>query len=992
MVDVLRRPRPVVTAADRLRDALGRVRRGERPGLVPPADRLGRGSRPSTAGRRTGSSPTARRRADRRPGPRPPARARCRGASPTRRAVRSPARWTPDAHRRVHRARPRRAAGATPAASRHLRIDPEIEARRAARPRRRAPRGAARRRLAAGAADPAERDPGHRPARPTRTRSGATCARSGASTSTRRGPAGVAVVDAERRPARRVLPDLPRDRRPGRVPDPGRVRLPRRLGGVRARPGDARLLFAQTADGEPLATLFLVRCGPRVVEPYGGMTAAGGESRANYLLKWEAIRIVARGRAHELRPVGPRDRRDRPLQDRVRRPRGPLHRRLGPRARPARAAGLRARAARRASWLGAAARTALGGGGERRRAYRRRRGLTAAGADPRDATADELADWDARAVDAPGGHVYQSRAWAAHRRASAGSRASSSLDDGGRALALTRPWPVVGGAQRLRAARARSRPATGRRARSAAARWSRVGGLRWPTAGVDVVAADPEVPAADAALSRARSRRPASTRSRRSSRRATGSALPLAGGRRRRGRPRGHRQVDPPADPRRPRRDGVVVVRHDARAARTGAGEGFARPTEPPDVALDRFYDLLLETGERRAVHVRAARGVRRLVAARARGRPPRLPRGPRRAPTVAPLGGLVLYRHGGRLSTVHSGDHAGRARDAPGRHAPAALAGDPARDPRGLRARWTSAAWTSPAPAASPARASRCTGLYQHKRSFGGEWLELAGAHERVIRAAAATRLGRALRGAASARTGRPMTERDRSPSSSPPPSRPSPRPLGGLDRAPRPPRAACAAPGATAGRSAPAGLADVAVRGVTDDSRAVRAGLAVRGRARAPRRRPRLRRPRRPRPGAAAAHRRAAGPRGRRCRSSSSTRRRPALATRRRLVVRRPERTSSASSGSPARTARRRPRSSPSPRSRRPGVADRHDRHGRDPDRRRPGGQRGARHDARGARAPARAARRWSTPATRRRSSRRPRTGSRSTASRRSPTTSRS
>ena len=54
--------------------------------------------------------------------------------------------------------------------------------------------------------------------------------------------------------------------------------------------GNARLLFAQTAEGEPLATLFLVRCGPRVVEPYGGMTVAGGESRANYLLKWEAIR------------------------------------------------------------------------------------------------------------------------------------------------------------------------------------------------------------------------------------------------------------------------------------------------------------------------------------------------------------------------------------------------------------------------------------------------------------------------------------------------------------------------------------------------------------------------------------------------------------------------------------------------------------------------------------------------------------------------------
>jgi peptidoglycan pentaglycine glycine transferase (the first glycine) len=54
--------------------------------------------------------------------------------------------------------------------------------------------------------------------------------------------------------------------------------------------GHARLLFAEAADGEPLATLFLVRCGGRVVEPYGGMTTAGGESRSNYLLKWEAIR------------------------------------------------------------------------------------------------------------------------------------------------------------------------------------------------------------------------------------------------------------------------------------------------------------------------------------------------------------------------------------------------------------------------------------------------------------------------------------------------------------------------------------------------------------------------------------------------------------------------------------------------------------------------------------------------------------------------------
>jgi peptidoglycan pentaglycine glycine transferase (the first glycine) len=54
--------------------------------------------------------------------------------------------------------------------------------------------------------------------------------------------------------------------------------------------GRARLLFAELPDGTPAATLFLVRSGRRVVEPYGGMTQAGADSRANYLLKWEAIR------------------------------------------------------------------------------------------------------------------------------------------------------------------------------------------------------------------------------------------------------------------------------------------------------------------------------------------------------------------------------------------------------------------------------------------------------------------------------------------------------------------------------------------------------------------------------------------------------------------------------------------------------------------------------------------------------------------------------
>jgi peptidoglycan pentaglycine glycine transferase (the first glycine) len=54
--------------------------------------------------------------------------------------------------------------------------------------------------------------------------------------------------------------------------------------------GESDLRFAEDPAGTPLAVLLTVRCGSRVVEPYGGMTEAGRDLRANYLLKWEAIR------------------------------------------------------------------------------------------------------------------------------------------------------------------------------------------------------------------------------------------------------------------------------------------------------------------------------------------------------------------------------------------------------------------------------------------------------------------------------------------------------------------------------------------------------------------------------------------------------------------------------------------------------------------------------------------------------------------------------
>jgi len=55
-----------------------------------------------------------------------------------------------------------------------------------------------------------------------------------------------------------------------------------------AAAGHVRLSFA-TRDGERLATLFHFTVGDRAAEAFGGMTDAGADSRANYLLKWEAI-------------------------------------------------------------------------------------------------------------------------------------------------------------------------------------------------------------------------------------------------------------------------------------------------------------------------------------------------------------------------------------------------------------------------------------------------------------------------------------------------------------------------------------------------------------------------------------------------------------------------------------------------------------------------------------------------------------------------------
>ncbi len=342
----------------------------------------------------------------------------------------------------------------------------------------------------------------------------------------------------------------------------------------------------------------------------------------------------------------------------------------------------------------------------------------------RAATADELADWDEHTVDAAGGHVYQSRAWAEHRVA-AGWAADHLVfeDDGYRVLALRRALPVVGG---WSAYLPRGPIAAGEAAEQTAERLQSIV-AHLVEGGVAVVASDAEIPAATGYRDRLAAIGFHAIEEIQPSRHRI--SLPLVGrdaddvfG----GIAKSTRQRIRKAE-----KDGIVVVRHDGRVPPGGVGEGFSAPPEPTDIALDRFYSLLLETGER----LQFSFGPREAFLAwwRAAHRAGHLILLEARTADGAPQAGLVLYRHGERLSTVHSGDHADARRDHPGalhllrwRAIELAL--------REGRAEMDLGGVDVAGARREPRDGEPMWGLYQHKRSFGGEWLELAGAHERVL------------------------------------------------------------------------------------------------------------------------------------------------------------------------------------------------------------------------------------------------------------------
>jgi lipid II:glycine glycyltransferase (peptidoglycan interpeptide bridge formation enzyme) len=333
-------------------------------------------------------------------------------------------------------------------------------------------------------------------------------------------------------------------------------------------------------------------------------------------------------------------------------------------------------------------------------------------------------DWDARVVDPPGGHVLQSRAWARHRARSGWHPLFLSAGAAG-VLALTRPWPLIGGSSAY-LPRGPVPTAGG----EATARLLVAAAATLAEHGIDVVAADPEVPAADAPyrdVIAAAGFRPIEE---------------IQPSRHRLTLPLGNGIVEAAAFGRlskssrqrvRTAEAALEVVRFDARHPADGVGDGFVRPTEAADPALDRFYDLLHGTGERRHFSFgsraefvgwwRAALVAGHLVYLEAR------------TGDVAdePVAALVLYRHGGRLSTVHSADRAESRAAHPGalhllRWRAIQLA---IRD--GCTEMDLGGADVAGA-RREPREGEPMFGLYRHKRSFGAEWLALAGAHERVI------------------------------------------------------------------------------------------------------------------------------------------------------------------------------------------------------------------------------------------------------------------
>jgi hypothetical protein len=357
----------------------------------------------------------------------------------------------------------------------------------------------------------------------------------------------------------------------------------------------------------------------------------------------------------------------------------------------------------------------------------------------REAEAEAMAAWDDRTVRVSGGNVQQSRAWGAHR-AGLGWRAHHLLlDDGAAVLALGRPWPLLGGG-RLYVPKG---PVTaGAPVRAVAERLSAVAG--WAgAAGYDAILADAEIPAATGYAEELGARGFHQVEEVGPSRHRVGVLIPPGAGDDvlLAGIAKTTRQRFLAAE-----RRGMRIVRHDI-----GAGDlpvpGLESPVPDPAgapalAAFERFYALLGATGERRGFTIgpraaaigwwRAALEAGHLVLLEAR------------TADDAYLGAAIFYRNGERLTYANSGDVVALRHGQPGAvhlllWRALQLAVREGRSELDLGGVDVAGARCEPRPG------DAMFGLLEFKRSFGGRWIELSGAHERALHPARA-RAGAAL------------------------------------------------------------------------------------------------------------------------------------------------------------------------------------------------------------------------------------------------------
>lgn len=338
----------------------------------------------------------------------------------------------------------------------------------------------------------------------------------------------------------------------------------------------------------------------------------------------------------------------------------------------------------------------------------------------------ELEDWDARAVDAPAGHVLQSRAWADYRAAHGWRTWQLAFDDGFPLLVLGRDRPVIGGgwAYATRGPIPEADPAVTAERAAAAAEF--VAGQ-----GMDALTVDGET-LADAGLAELlRSRGFAATEELQPSRHRMDLQLPL--------RTDDETVLRSFAATtrnliRQAERRGLRVVRLDARP--WSPEEPYEAPSDAdesdPAPLLTTFYGMLDATAQRVGFALASqaafldwsgrALEAGHLIYLQAVDSDDQ------------PVAGATFYRHGDRLTYSLAGDRAELRKSHPGavrlllwRGIQIALReGRETMDLGGVDV---------PGARGRPGPNDETYGKYQFKASFGARWVELTGAHQRKIR-----------------------------------------------------------------------------------------------------------------------------------------------------------------------------------------------------------------------------------------------------------------